>query len=106
LLSTRLTCVFYRLLGDHEPGGYLGVGQALGDQPQCLGLARGESGECSRGLGIWSGALPGELANEPAGDGRGQQRLTSCDDLHRVEEPLRGDVFLSRKPLAPAHSAS
>src|ERR1022692_1607259 len=84
---------FHGLVGDDEAASYLRVGQTLGDQPEYLSFPRGEGSERCRGRPIRPGALQGEFANETAGDGRREQRLTGRDDPYRVEEPLRGDVL-------------
>ena len=84
---------FHCLLGDHQPGGDLRIGQTLGDQAEHLGFARRERGEFGLGWGGCVGPQPGELAYEAAGDGGREQCFACGDDPHRVEQPLGGDVF-------------
>src|ERR1022692_674575 len=81
------------LLGDHQAGRYLGVGQALSYKPEHLRLAWRERCERRYRRRVRFGAQLGELADEAAGDGRREQRLAGRDDPYRVEEPLGGDVF-------------
>jgi TetR/AcrR family transcriptional regulator, tetracycline repressor protein len=77
-------------LGDHEPGGYLGVGQAFGDEAQHLGFPRRQAVQRH---GRVTRLKAGELADQPGGDGRGEQRLAGRDDADRVEKPLGGHVL-------------
>jgi len=81
------------LLADREAGGDLGVGEALGDEAQHAGLAGGERIQGREASGRWGWAAPGELGDEPAGDGRRDQGVAGRHDPHRVEELLGGDVL-------------
>src|SRR5262245_14771743 len=81
-----------RLLADHQPLGDFAVGQALGDQPQHLGLPWGQVAQ-QLGPGRRARAQPSEFADQPAGHGRGEQRVTGRDDPDRLEQPLGGDVL-------------
>ncbi len=89
----------HRLLADGEAAGDLGVGQALGDQPEHLGLAGREGAERRQPVG---GRRPaaGELGDQAAGDGGGDQRVARGDDPDGVEQPLGGDV-LEQEPAGP-----
>jgi hypothetical protein len=72
--------------------GDLGVGEALGDEPQHLGLARRQLSEPLWAHGeLWAEA--GELVDQPAGDGGREERLAGGDDAHGLEQVLGGDVL-------------
>jgi len=57
----------YGFLGDHQPRCDLGVGEALGEEPQYLRLAGGQFGELGDARRGGSGALAGEFADQAAG---------------------------------------
>jgi hypothetical protein len=50
-------------------------------------------GERGRGRHFRSAAQLGELADEPSGDGRREERFAGRDDPHGLEEPLGRDVL-------------
>ena len=86
---TRLTWVLTVSSLDDEPRGDLGVGQALGDQPQHLGLARRERGQRAEAARRGGRSRANSL-DQPAGDARGEQRVAGGDDADGVEQPLGG----------------
>ena len=89
-----------RLLADDEPGGDLRVGQALGDQPQHLGLARGQRGRASAGRRPAARPQPGELGDQPPGDA-GASSASPAATTRTASNSRSAVTSLSRKPLAP-----
>ena len=92
----------HRVLAHHQAAGDLGVGQAAGDQPS-TSVSRGVSRLRRRPGGP---ALAGELPDQPPRHLRGEQRVAARRPRVRPRRgPPRWTSF-SRKPLAPAVSAS
>jgi hypothetical protein len=73
-------------------GGQLGVAQPAGQQPQHLGLARGERGQVAVQGGGVRGA-PGEAFHQAAGDRRGQQGVAGADHPDGGHQVLGRDVL-------------
>jgi len=73
---------------DHEPGGDLPVGQAVGDELQDFPLAGGELVEGGAGgdSRCW---LAGHAVDDPAGDRRGQQGVAGGDGVHGGDQLVR-----------------
>jgi hypothetical protein len=69
----RLTCVFTVSSVTVKRAGDLQIGQPIGDQPQDLRLARGERRKPGSTRAVRPWPLAGELADEAAVDGRGEQ---------------------------------
>lgn len=70
-------------------GGDLGIGPAAADQPQDLLLARGERGEAAPRGHRPVEAGGGSTVEEPAGDGRGEERPARRDGMHAQDQLAR-----------------
>jgi len=78
-------------LAENEGGGYLGVGEAAGDQPQHVELALGQLGELRRPTGSGRCSLD-EALDHPPGDRGSEQRLA-------VLGYVTGKLFKRGKPF-------
>ena len=94
---------FHRGVAEVEPFGDLGVGQALGDQPDDLDLAGGQLLGCLGGRAVGGGS-PAEVLDQAAvmeGASRASPAATVCTAVASWSRL----ASLSRKPLAPARIA-
>ena len=106
LSKSRDTCALTVGTDRWSSRGDLGVAQAAADRDGDLTLAFGEQGEPA--LARPRGGRPRVVAeplDQGPGDRGGQHRLAVRDRADRLED-LHGGVSLSRKPSAPAASAS
>lgn len=74
------------LLGHHETGRYVGVGQPLRDEGEHLGLALGQGADPVHQRDTGGGAEPGELGEEPLGHLGGEQRVAARHHPYRLGE--------------------
>ncbi len=95
---------FHGLLRDHQVTGYFGVRHAAGDEREHFGFPFGQALDviAARAAGC---AYPGELGDEAPGHARREQGV-SRRYSRTASASSRADASLSRKPLAPARSAS
>src|SRR4051794_4631499 len=89
---------------DDELGGDLGVGVAAGDEFEHLELARGQFLQAG-GVGVGHRGAAEEALDQPAGD-RGREQGSPATTVRMAATSCSGGASLSRKPLAPACSAS
>ena len=95
----------HRRVAEEERFGDLGVGPAPRQEGQDLDLARRQSASAGAGS-AGADRPPGELLDEAPRDARSEQRLAGGDDADRGDAVASAGASLSRKPLAPARSAS
>jgi len=84
---------------ERQLGGQFGVAQPLGQQPQHLQFPRGQIGQAGVRDDL-AGLVRGEPFDQPAGDGRGEQRVAGANRAHRGDE-LLGRGVLEQEPARP-----